>query len=223
MLAQLAGEEVDRLLAEADVAQKPEQEPPGEVAEQEAAALNSMLEESERQELQNVVKSELPPTETDAPAKSEGATNTDDLLKSADGSFVAPAAIPPEEDLSSQLDQLFATLTNPKQEKEPELPAPPPPPAVPETPAQEAPVEAEPVATMEKAALVEEEQEQELELPSEMYQTPEVWWAKPLAWLNKPFAFLSESTREKLGWIGIETIIFALLILAYVWWMKGKK
>jgi hypothetical protein len=196
LLAQLAGEEVDRLLAEADVSETPTPEVTDHVDEQEAAALTSMLEESAQKELEQIDRGEKPVAEaeaTETPATGTGA----------------------QEDVSSQLDQLFAALTTSKKEQEPE-----PPPSAPVAPSR-AEAENAAVATEEKAALEEEVvQPDEPPMPHENLL---VWWARPLAWVNIPFASLSQKTKEKMGWIGVQTIIFALLILAYVWWLRGKK
>jgi hypothetical protein len=197
LLAQLAGEEVDRLLAEAEVSQTPTPEIIDHVDEQEAAALTSMLEESAQKELEQIDRGEKPAAEaapSDTPTAEAGA----------------------QEDVSSQLDQLFAALTTSKKEQEPE----PPPPAAPVAPSR-AETENAAVATEEKAALEEEVvQAQESSMPPE---NSLAWWVRPLEWINIPFASLSQKTKEKMGWIGVQTIIFALLILAYVWWLRGKK
>jgi hypothetical protein len=197
LLAQLAGEEVDRLLAEAEVDRAARSE--GEAApveEEEAAALTAMLEESARQELDAAVKAAAGSVEADKPAPPSEETSGE----------ASPPAEEAQEDVSAQLDQLFAALTTADKRVDDTALSPA------ETRAKSS------VAAEEKAALGEKS-----ELMREPEEQPLPWWIRPLRWINAPFDFLPDSFKEKLGWIGIQTLIFAAIILAYVWWRHAKK
>lgn len=232
LLAQLASDEVDRLLAEADVerAPAPEGEAP-KVDEEEAAAITSMLEESAQKELeakqaastaaaaQPVAGAEAEAAAENAPAAPPGPSSAEAALAAA--STESPAAEAPEE-LSAQLDQLFAALTTEKKDEGSAAPAAKSPGQaavdVPKTGAAPAADDVEAaVATAEKEALGDE-----FEAMPELSSERVSWWVRPLQWINAPFDFLPENVKEKLGWVGVQTLIFAVLILAYVWWKKGK-
>lgn len=212
LLAQLAGAEVDRLLAEAELDQKSlTGEPAAPVEDEEAAALKSMLQESAEQELTEAI--EATAQEEAANAAAETAAPAEAAAAESDGA---------QADVSNQLNELFSALTSPEKNKpkseSEETAVEAGAPAAGAEPAADAELEEEAVVGEEKSAL-----DEEMYLPGTNVATPLPWWGKLLYWMNAPFEFLPERTREVLGWIGVLTLCNAAMILAYVYFVRGKK
>lgn len=237
LLAQMAGEEIDRLLADESAleeissasASRPMDVPPASVPSAPAAAPAASIEEpdSETARQLDALFAELVSSEPPVPA------NPPPRLAPAP----APAPVPvahAEADaaISQQLDDLFAQL----QAGEPVAgaaetpPAPAPAPAEPPVPISLDP--ADQTSALERQVLAAEVLDPEPaepepapvegDLPIEP-PTPRVpLYLRLLELINAPVANISDTFREALGKVAIATLVNALLILMYVLFVRGE-
>lgn len=216
LLAQLAGDEIDRLLAEADVEAKPNgrRETPAAVPEAESLAPPPAVTEVVEEAAPALPASEPPPPadpqtveETAAVLPPEALEPVADSLPAAEASpTVGPTAGPTAD--PGRAEWLAAELDadaghNPLA-----------------APAEEAPsadgAATEPAAA--QPASLPEILDEVLATPAEEPR-PSVL-LRPLYWLNRPFASLSDETRSLIGKIAILTLLNALAILAYVLYLR---
>jgi hypothetical protein len=223
LLAQLAGEEVDRLLADADIERPkaPAGTPSASVVDEESArALEDMLNEAAQREPSPAP----PPPAVTAESAPAGAVPSTAPSSSTAPIAAAKGSTSANEDLSAQLDDLFAALNEAPNSSAPAAAAPPPPAApakpvaapvpTPSEPAMVAPSPTSPATPVEakhgvdpasgtgateKAALREAAIGEPLLEPAALLEalpsaTP--WWIKPLEWINAPFEFVFEALPE---------------------------
>jgi hypothetical protein len=224
LLAQLAGEEVDRLLAEADAEGKqksaaaPDTSAPAPV-EPEAAIQNQL----------DALFSEITtaqPTPSSAPAAPAPAP-----VPVSAPAPVAPIGVPPIGPVATNLpadvnpdEVLAAILGEPgKMGKLPDFTPPPTPPTalLAAHAALAAPAE---TSAAERAALVKADPADELPGPGELDALtgpidddgPLPIYLKPLEWLNAPLELLPSTARDVLGQAAILTLVNAIAVLIYV-------
>jgi hypothetical protein len=212
LLAQMAGEEIDRLLAEAekDIAPPPDPQPISSIAD------------------------DNPPPHESAPAgpeafeikreETEGLSNLlDDLLKDAPPEEAAPVAVPAApaeqtasiesneiEDIDETLAAEHAALLAPVEAAAPEEKAIANSAASPvPAPAALAAAAEEPRSASEPAAVSSDEAGESLPV-----------WLAPLEWINAPLADCSNIWRELIGKVAILTAINALAVIAYVTFIR---
>ncbi|HZZ44903.1 MAG TPA: hypothetical protein VFE58_18340 [Tepidisphaeraceae bacterium] len=208
LLSQLAGDEIDRMLAEAEVesaaAPKVEHveglETPAEVAPvvEETTAATSAEDPALAAQLNEVFNELQKPIEENSTAAASETPTAD---------ATAPVA-PGASELDTQLEKLAQEL----------LPT-----AAPEEAMTtvDAPVaEAAPVveAKNERAALLAESAEGTI-AEEGLEQTeagPVPWYVKPLIWINAPFASFSEQAMDLMGKVALATLLFSITVLAFV-------
>jgi len=201
LLSQLAGDEIDRMLADADVSTRENSDPA------ESPALDSSMEASPDQGLDDPHSAIL------HPADPEG----DELFQSDGLAFSSPDLTAPEiqAQLSSELDQLFDTINN-HEESPPDEQAPAPS----ATAAHDSPNADEP--TILPSAVTQEQDEAAAtaalleSIEPTTATAPLPIWLRPLEWLNAPLASLTDSARSALGKAAIITLFNAIVILLYV-------
>jgi hypothetical protein len=203
LLSQMAGDEIDRLLADADVDSSADVV---QSTEPSTPIVQTTLDETMDQ-----------PPQADPPTAE---ADDDELFQSDALAFSSPDLNAPEiqAQLSSELDQLFDTLNNPE----------PPPPADPPvvdqatepTQANASPAEVEAAGSLTTAPSIQEEQAATAALLESIEPThaaaPLPVWLRPLEWLNSPLSGLTDSARSALGKAALITLFNALVILAYV-------
>jgi hypothetical protein len=208
LLSQLAGEEIDRMLAESDSAKG--NEPPAE--ERLASTIESIeqieseLVEAERQAAEAPV---APETEPAPPA--------------------APIAEKMEDAFSAEVNQLLGQLDEPSESASP--PADPAPAAktqvvtetpAPEMPAAKTPVIEEPTTAAERAALAEPPAAEPVVAEPKLVAEPQAAaqrvaiYVRALELINGPFASCSQTLRDTLGKVAILTFMNSLGVLLYV-------
>jgi hypothetical protein len=191
LLAQLAGDEIDRLLTEADVEPAAAPGPPAS-----PAAADAKL-------------AEAPPAV--APAGIE--SDLDEVFNALEQP--APAAAEPARapvtatDLDGQLEKLANELLPPVETEEAlapavaqakaDLPA-----AEPATEERDALLAAAPEVAAAPSPAVEDE------------EGPAPWYLRPLVWINAPFAGFSDPVRELIGKVALATILFSIAVLAFI-------
>jgi hypothetical protein len=227
LLAQLAGEEIDRLLAEAEV-ERPAKavevvvEPPAEFAEPEVSVA----------EVSTAEKAALAPSgddpeqlksEPDAPTPAKPFAEAD--VEALDAR------------VAKELDTLFTELNTEKPAATPVVAAAPAvAPAAPVAPEMVAAVEAaipavpaDPVAhaqALERQVLGQTLMDalggaETAEGPRGRLKSINFWFLlKPLEWLNAPLSACSDTFRESLGKVAIMTLVNALAILLYVLFLR---
>jgi hypothetical protein len=229
LLSQLAGDEIDKLLAEADVeaaddptptspppAVAQESAPPGEspapavtaeTPDDAAAALQSQLDDVFNQ-LTKSDDAPSPVADVGAPAESApiSAPALDDQLSKLANELL-PTGTPPDAAPVTQVDSAAPSPTD---------------------------AAASAIATDDPAGLsAEEADRQQLlgELPAETDTDvllesepagPAPWYLKPLCWLNAPFASLPDSLRALAGKAAVATTLFSIAILAYLAVIRHK-
>jgi hypothetical protein len=225
LLSQLAGDEIDRLLAEADV----EAAPLPEAADAPAAAPAAA---SDTAEPAPVAADAPVTTGASAPAAAPALeSQLDELFNSlnepppaaptevAAEAVVTPAPVATPAPTATDLDEQLAKLANEL------LPTPEPvealtpvdAPAVAEAvPPQDLPQEA-PVDD-ERAALLAEPASDAP--PEELYEEAGdeaiPWYLWPLVWLNAPFAALSDGARDRVGKVALATLLFSITVLTFL-------
>lgn len=240
LLAQMAGDEIDRLLSEADEPRpaQPRRAAPAEIPPPQAApvarpkaAPPEAVEEEVARQLDEFFDAAAAPdiraeTESVQPLPPIAAPITQAPDQPLPPASTAPP--PPSDDaLTRQLDDLFAQLegvdraaaTRPAPIAEtPALPARPA--VLPEPlPVEPSPPVDEPSATstLERSAL-------DAPLPAVDILTDEQdadddslpWYLKPLEWINAPLDALPDPLRELMGKLGLLTLFNALAVLVYV-------
>lgn len=209
LLSQLAGAEIDRMLAEAEPESVTESDPELDAAFEEAAA-NAPTTEAEIDELMKTAAAEEQAAAAPVPA-------------------AAPEPAPSADAYAAEVDALFAelnaspaTVVEPAAEEvvQKEAPAPSPVPSM-------APVQAEAhpeqqTSAAEKTALAAPppEAEDESIYPLKRPQEKPSLLVKSLELLNFPFAACSDSLRETLGKIAILTTMNSLAVLLYLFLFK---
>lgn len=219
LMSQLAGDEIDRMLAEADVdraqdedsTDAPAPSPPATEAalEHELDDLNSELGLAD-DSIDSHVEEELDAV--------EAATSTTELTN--------PQI---QSQLSSELDELIDEINHPQPPAPDDLPAAPaldPDPAAtaalhpPAEPADIATPQADAEASPPSDADVREEQAATAALLESIEPTappvPLPIWLRPLEWLNAPLAGLTDAARSTLGKAALITLFNAIVILLYV-------
>ncbi|MCC6424815.1 MAG: hypothetical protein IT447_15190 [Phycisphaerales bacterium] len=195
LLSQMAGEEIDRLLADADVNSTVEEAP---------SPVNQEPDDAEPA---------VEPTAT-SESESESEPEVDDLFQSDAMAFASPDLTLPEiqTQLSSELDQLFETLNTPEPTPQDE------PPAV-EQPVESA-NDAESGALLEASQQIQDEADATAALLESIEPTnapsPLPIWLRPLEWLDSPLSGLTDSARSILGKAALVTLFNAIVILTYV-------
>jgi hypothetical protein len=217
LLSQLAGQEIDRLLAEAEVVGEGAAPGDAEVPQEAGSA---------PEELPTV---QVAPVAEPAaePAEAAGGDGQEKSILTAQG------------EVAAQLDELFAKLNDPTQdveeetapEPEAQMPVEAPPPPSPSPAAASEPLDSaaavaaeleadeklkRPLATQAaalEAAVASIQVSQEPEIPTRL---------RPLVWINAPFDALPANVRNALGQIGIVTMVNAVAVLLYVWLFRGK-
>jgi hypothetical protein len=248
LLAQLAGEEIDRLLAEADVERPPYS--PAQAATSSAIHIATAPAESHS----NLNQMTAPPGAVVLAAPSAGDPHTVAEMVSepraqSEPELVSkptPIAETDVEELDARIAQELDTLFTELNSDSP----PPPPPEKPQAqapivakaaasaaaPAMAAPVApAAPAAPLDPLEVTAELQRQVLgqtlmaalggplegtSEPAEKVNRLEIL-LRPLEWLNKPLSACSDAVREALGKVAIMTLINALAILVYVLFLRG--
>jgi hypothetical protein len=236
VLSQLAGSEIDRLLAEADVATTPDPAPasaaatPGpsapdlrQVAAVESelgldeAALTSQLDELFNQlqeettakaaQAQQSAVAEAPAAAVDAAPTAETAAIETPPTEGAERAALLEAAGFESEPKPAE--------AAPVQSAPASAPAPvaqtPPPPAP--TPAAHPTPPATPSAeASERSAVLDAAGFESVE-----FETPTVpFWIKPLEWINAPIEHCSPAVRQAMGRAAIVTLVNAILVLSYL-------
>lgn len=208
LLSQLAGDEIDRLLSEADV-EKPADEvahPPIDPALHDAPA--SPVADA------TVVASAAEPAKDPASAKENVSAQLDDLFdqlqSSAADEVIAAAAKPESAPAPGSVTQAATVVAETK--------SPPASQPVAEkasavsdavTPAEsKALIDATPVVEADDASTVDED------APIDMKSVPLM--LKPLVWINAPLLACSASVRRNVGKVAIVTMLNAIAVLAYV-------
>lgn len=243
LLSQMAGDEIDRLLSEAEVDRPPASPdtPPAEVSQPQS------------------VETTPPPAivqPKSAAAVDESdpdiARQIDDLFKELNGPPPPPVDLPPiaaevpaaptpkpdeaDPNISQQLDDLFQQLaTDPVTTPTESQPAPATSAAQPEPLAAASATEQPPTPEINPADQVSEPERQTLtaaipdaaepETPSHVtvVQSPPPdlddavpLFLRPLVWLNRPVASCGDGVRRIIGNIAIMTLVNALMLIAYV-------
>jgi hypothetical protein len=218
LLAQLAGEEIERLLAETET-ERPA--PP-------AAAASPMTDVATAK---SAPAGSIPPTAL--PSTANAATPADALLPTD----VAPAAAnaaaeldsdETKENLTSQLDALFESLNDAATPPAPPTPAPAETPAAAPAPSlavasapepidiASSPAElkalGEPIAAAAAAALPESIA---VELPADAQDNRPSLLVRLLEFINSPLGQCSDPVRQAVGKIAIATLLNAIAVLAY--------
>lgn len=226
LLSQLAGDEIDRLLAEAEV-ERPEEDAATPAL---AAPINAppSTEEALNQELDELHSALQEPDATPAgeePRSAGQASSKTDLS--------TPES---KAQLSTELNQLFDAINNPEPSTPPaDLPA-----AaqaldqdlsasaaqsLPKTEEAAPPAATENISPVEKSTLdPAPEQSEELAATAALLESieptsppaPLPIWLRPLEWLNAPLAGLSDSARSALGKAALITLFNAIVVLLYV-------
>lgn len=195
LLAQLAGEEIDRLLAEADAEPAPEkkrpQTDPSATATEGSggpANLGAVLDNASKAAAEPVGPSAA---SVDADNLSVAERELDALLAEAYAEpSAAPAAAPAAE----------APATS--------------------APAVESPKE-EQTSAVESAALLGSTAPAEQAAETSADDEPEPFLVRVLEWVNSPFAALSDGARDMVGNLAILTFFNALAVLLYVLMFRG--
>lgn len=217
LLSQLAGDEIDRLLAEADV----ESAPLPETAEVSTAAAATDT-------------AEPAPVAADASASTAPALESqlDELFSSlnepppaAPTEVAAEAAVTPPRPVATpapaatDLDDQLAKLANEL------LPTPEP---VEELTPVDAPAVAEAVTPQDLPQEISGEDERAALLaepasdapPEELYEEAGdgavPWYLWPLVWLNAPFAAISDGARDRIGKVALATLLFSITVLTFL-------
>lgn len=191
LLAQLAGDEIDRLLAEADVEHPAEPEasaaghsPPEPVAEAEPAPAPAAAQPQIEAQLDDLFK-ELSQHDAGQPAASAERAE-------------APAPPTPASD---------ATPTPPKMAASVEQAPPPAPQATAPVEVETSSQERAELADVESVAVATDAAEDDDPLPA---------YLRPLEWLNAPLQSLPDAIRSAIGKVALITLFNALAILIYV-------
>jgi len=209
LLSQLAGEEIDRLLAEenlTDTGATPAAA--AELAAPEPQSTDGLAAPAEP----SVDTSALDASPTDpAPsmpdASSADASAPDPTAANVTGAASAVA----EEELSTQLNELFEALT-----KEPEQTEATHAPSAEPAQSSAAAVAAEMNANKAERAALAEPAREPLEATPHAASGKLPFYLLPLAWINAPFASLPPATRDLLGKVAIVTSINTVAMLIYV-------
>ncbi len=237
LLAQLAGDEIDKLLADAD-------EKAGTPTEPEPAAAPAAVADVDDKELAKTASAEAS-AEAAAVAPAVLAALGEPLapLVPLASTTPPPAAVaeaakePVAEEtdaaLAGELDKLFDEL---KKDPEPDAPDSPaglaapvePAPVAEQAPAAEQTAETPAVAiddattAEERGGLIEEvaEEPAEDDTTRVIVEVKLPIYLRPLEWINAPFAFLPDRARDLLGTIGIVTLMNAAAILVYLRLMR---
>jgi len=237
LLSQLAGNEIDRLLAEAEV-----EGSSGEVAEAEPTPV---AEVKPALSIEPVEETIAPPQEKVAPPENQLVAQEVDLAASP----VDTA----QGEVGAELDELFAALKDPTLKfQEIGEPEPEPEPEVEVAPVEAAAVKAAPAgeaaaksvdsSAAVAAELEADERQHRQDKKAEASPAPNAsaavpaaapapkpapapgvpLWLKPLELINAPFNALPDAWRNALGQIGIVTMLNAVAVLVYVWLFRGK-
>ena len=198
LLAQLAGEEVDRLLAEADAEERPA----------DAATPAPPAAEAPIQDQLDALFSEIATPNAAAP------------LEPAPGQ-PAPAAAPATEMAVRPIVAEDALAATPPAAPDADIAATALAAATPATSRSSAELE---TTSAERHALAEPEPADEMPATGELMalaapaedDAPLPMYLKPLEWMNAPFAFLPQGARDALGQIAIFTLVNAVAVLIYV-------
>jgi hypothetical protein len=209
LLSQLAGEEIDKLLAEAEI-----EKPSAVAAAPETTAPEATAVES--QTLTEIAAAAPEPVVPSLPAEPAPSAQPE-AAPSKQGH--AEAAV------SAELDELFKELSS-----DATIASPPPAAPAPVAPKPSAPPAAAPVATapaqpkapdqptsnQERAALdaIEETEHDASDQPDAPASLP--IYLKPLEWLNLPLSFVPEPARDLVGKVAIISFVNALSVIVYL-------
>lgn len=199
LLSQLAGAELDKLLAEAEVEKQPPPAPPSTAPESAPQPLSELA----------AAAPEQPAAEEAQPVGSEASINAelDQLFSELNGNAAEPATA------TAPSDATFDSIPEPDPE-----PAPAPPVPVPAAPANASPAAApsteQPTTAQEQAALKEAIEHTPAEVNDSTNALPV--YLKPLEWLSLPIQFVPEPARDLVGKVAIITFMNALAVIAYL-------
>lgn len=242
LLAQMAGEEIDRLLSEADdphdrpakasspaVTPTPEPAPVVETIAPPAAEATAEVDEAVSRQLDELFEAatagddaaaEAPAPEPVAPVAAIQPPSPTPPPAPAS----APAAPGADDPLAKQLDDLFAQLEGGGSPAAPEAApavAQAPAPVAAPTVAPPAPsVVEEPAATsaLERSALDAPMPAVEILVEGHEAEDESLpWYLKPLEWINAPLDSLPDPLRELIGKLGLLTLFNACAVLVYVY------
>ena len=219
LLSQLSGDEIDRLLAEADVEADPLPEAadapapataiasdtaePAPVAADASASAAAPALESQLDELFSSLNEPPPAVPTEVAAEAAEAP--------------PPVATPAP--AATDLDDQLAKLANEL------LPTPEP---VEELTPVDAPAVAEAVTPQDLPQEISGEDERAALLaepasdapPEELYEEAGEeaipWYLWPLVWLNAPFAAISDGARDRIGKVALATLLFSITVLTFL-------
>jgi hypothetical protein len=227
LLAQLAGEEIDRLLAEADVERPTQPSITPILSPATSAAPDSPIPSTVQ--ASNV---------TFAPSAADPAQSQSPPEPTAPSKPIAEADVEElDARVAQELNNLFTELDSDEQSANTRQPAPAPvaTPAAAPAPTAIAPTAIKPAASTDPVAQAHELEKQllsktlldalggtaEAQTTTTRFRMPNLsFLLRPLEWLNAPLAACSDTVRESLGKVAIMTLINALGILLYVLFLR---
>ncbi|HEX4796960.1 MAG TPA: hypothetical protein VH370_24430 [Humisphaera sp.] len=224
LIAQLAGKEVDRLLASADIEREEERAPVMRVDD--GKTISSPADPLAAD------AAKTPGDDEAALAQQIEALITGDKDKAAH-TMTEPASAPalvevvaaPLSDESSATAVANAAIMQPPATVEPAAPVEAPSTENPQTIAVQSSPAPDAAPKIDDAAASEPQSQSvgvdPLEIPGDDNRRLPIYLL-PLEWLNRPFTFLSDAVRDALGKIAVLTSLNAAALFAYVIWFRHR-